>query len=165
MAACKKPRKKYRPKPILRDPMGYVVESLTVLNDHGYPLVDLKIKNSQAMYALLRGAAKKYDIDKLIAMCNITEALMEMGYGKDYRDAFTHGKCAILSIVDRASKHGKFVPTGDEVGMLNTLMELHDAQLEVITVKEMERAIRTVETRIKHKHKVVSLPTLPETLK
>lgn len=130
----------------------------------GYPLIDIKIKNSQAMCALLQGTAKRYDIDKLISMCNVTEALLEMGFGTEYKEMFVDGKCAILSIVDRAANHGRFTPTGPEIGMLNLLMELHDAQLEIVTVKDMEKAIRTVETRIKHRHKVVSLPKLPKEL-
>lgn len=165
MGATRKPRKKYRPRPVLRDPLGYVVDSVTYLSTNNFPLVDLKIKHSQAMCALLQGTAKKYDIDKLIAMCNITEALWEMGFGKEYKEVFVGGKCAILAIVDRATKHGRFTPTGPEIGMLNLLMQLHDAQLDIITVKDMEKAIRTVETRLKHKHKVVRLPSVPDSLK
>lgn len=164
MGTSTKPRKKYRPRPVLRDPLGYVMDSVTYLNTDNFPVIDLKIKHSAAMYALLHGTAKKHDINKLIAMCNITEALWEMGFGKEYKDVFVEGKCAILSIVDRAITHGRFTPTGPEITMLNTLMELHDAQLDVITVKDMEKAIRVVETRIKHKHKVVTLPTLPKEL-
>ena len=164
MAASAKPRKKYRPRPVLRDPLGYVMDSVTYLNTNNFPIVDLKIKHSQAMCALLQGTAKKYDIDKLIAMCNITEALWEMGFGKEYKEVFVDGKCAILAIVERATKHGRFTPTGPEIGMLNLLLQLHDAQLDVVTIKDMERAIRTVEARIKHKHKVVSLPKLPKEL-
>ena len=164
MGANAKPRKKYRPRSVLRDPLGYVLDSVTYLNTNNFPLVDLKIKNSQAMLALLQGTAKKYDIDKLIAMCNITEALWEMGFGKEYKEVFVDGKYAILSVVQRAAKHNRFTPTGPEITMLNTLMELHDAQLDVITVKDMEKAIRTVEVRIKHKHKVVTLPSVPKEL-
>lgn len=164
MGLSAKPRRKYRPRPVLHDSVGYVMDSVTYLNTNNFPLVDLKIKLSEAMFALLRGTAKKHDIDRLIAMCNITEALWEMGFGKDYKDVFIAGKYAILSIVNRAGKCNKFIPTGPEITMLNTLMELHDAQLDVITVKDMEKAIRAVETRIKHKHKVVTLPPVPEEL-
>jgi hypothetical protein len=87
-----------------------------------------------------------------------------MGFGKEYKEVFVDGKYALLSIVDRAVKHGRFTPTGPEITMLNTLMELHDAQLEVITVKDMEKAIRMVEARVKHKHKVVTLPPVSEEL-
>ena len=34
---------------------------------------------------------------------------------------------------------------------LNEAMELHDAQLEVITVKDMERALAIVHHEMKHK--------------
>jgi hypothetical protein len=48
--------------------------------------------------------------------------------------------------------------------MLNTLMELHDAQMEVITVKDMERALARVRQKIQHNHDTVRLPPIPEHL-
>ena len=52
-------RSKYRPKPVLANPLGYVIESMTPVAKHDSYLVDLKIKNSEAMYALLHGTAHR----------------------------------------------------------------------------------------------------------
>jgi len=151
MGTTKKPRKKYRPKPVLQNPVGYVLESMMPIRNHDFPLVDLKIKNHMAMTMLLQGKAKKDDMDKLIALSNMSEALWELGFGKEYQNVCVDGRYAILSIVNRATKHGRFTPTGPEITMLNTLMELHDAQMEVITVKDMEKAVILVEAEMKAK--------------
>jgi hypothetical protein len=164
MATNKKPKKKYRPKAVLQNPLGYVMESMTRVADHDYDLITLRIKNSEAMYSLLHGTAVKDDMDKLVAMSNVTEALWEMGFGAEYQNVCIDGRYAILSIVNRASKHGKFTPTGPEITMLNTLMELHDAQMEVVTVKDMERALDTIRHKLRTRRDTVVLPPIPEHL-
>jgi hypothetical protein len=161
MGTTKKPRRKYRPKPVLVNPLGYVLESMTRVADLTFPLVDLKIKNHMAMVALLRGDATKYDMDVLIAMSNITEALWRMGFGTEYQNVCIDGRYAILSIIDRAQQHGRFTPRGPEITMLNTLMELHDAQMEIITVKDMEKAITLAKKRLAAGN-AVKLPFVPE---
>lgn len=74
-------RSKYKPRPVLQNPLGYVIESLTPAAKHENFLLDLKIKNSEAMVALMKGHAVKADMDALIAMSNVTEALHQMGFG------------------------------------------------------------------------------------
>lgn len=141
MATSKKPRKRYKPKPILWDTMAYVQQELTPVSKHDSYLLDLQLKNSQAMAALLRGTATKEDMDTLIAMSNITESLRLMGFGKEYLEVAVAGREALINIAVRAVKVLRFVPTGPEIKALNELMELHDAQMEVITIQDMCNAI------------------------
>lgn len=115
-------RSKYRPKPVLVNPLGYVIESMTPVAEHDNFLLDLKIKNSEAMVALMQGRAIKADMDILISMSNVTEALQQMGFGKEYQDVCVDGRFAILTIIDRARQHGRFTPTGPEIQLLNLLM-------------------------------------------
>lgn len=158
-------RSKYRPKPVLVNPLAYVIESMTPVAHHDSYLVDLKIKNSEAMYALLHGTATKIDINTLIAMSNMTEALHQMGFGKEYQDVCVDGRFAILSIVQRAEKHGRFTPTGPEIQMLNLLMELHDAQMDIVTVRDIEKALALARHKIDHSKDTIKLPPIPETPK
>lgn len=158
-------RSKYRPKPILQNPLGYVLESMCPVAQHDTYLLDLKIKNSAAMVALLHGHATKADIDILIAMSNVTEALHRLGFGKEYQDVCIGGRVAILKIVERSGKHHKFTPTGPEIQLLNALMELHDAQMDVITIKDMERALAMVQHEIRYNKDTIRLPKIPEDVK
>jgi len=165
MGTTKKPRKKYRPKPVLQNPVGYVLESMMPIRNHDFPLVDLKIKNHMAMTMLLQGKAKKDNMDKLIALSNVSEALWELGFGKEYQNVCTEGRYALLSIINRAVHHGRFTPTGPEITMLNTLMELYDAQMDVITVKDMERALDLVKAKLRGSKDTIKLPPVPEHLR
>lgn len=158
MAATKKPRKRYKPKPVLANPVGYVMESLAPIREHDFPLMTLRIKNSEAMVALLQGRATRQEMDTLINMSNVTEALYQMGFGSEYRSVSIEGRYAIFSIANRATKHHRFTPTGPEIQMLNRLMELHDAQMDVISVKDLERAVALVKKKLIAGTDVVKLP-------
>jgi len=154
-------RSKYKPRPVLQNPLGYVIESLTPAAKHENFLLDLKIKNSEAMVALMKGHAVKADMDALIAMSNVTEALHQMGFGAEYGEVCIDGRVAILRIIDRAKQHGKFTPTGTEIQLLNLLMELHDAQMDVITVRDLEKALALVLFQIQHSKDTINLGEAP----
>ena len=76
-------KSKYRPKGVVLNTMAYVMESMTPVEKHGSFLIDLKIKNHEAMTALTKGQATKTDLDMLIAMVNFVEALYRMGIGTE----------------------------------------------------------------------------------
>lgn len=153
-------RSKYRPKPIIRNPLNYVLGSIQPINQLTDVMLDLKIKNSQAMYALTHGTATRADMNTLVALSNMTEALHEMGFGegREYQEMCIEGRVAIIAICHRAGKHKKFVPTGPEMNMLNQLMELHEAQLELCTVRDVEKALAHVNAKLLDRHKVIQLP-------
>ena len=144
-------RSKYRPKGVRLDTIGYVMESLKPVAKHESYLLDLKIKNSEAMVALMRGSAVKGDMDTLIAMSNIVEALYQIGFGAEYKDVAVDGREALLQIIPRAVTTKRFVPTAEQIKALQTLMELHDAQMDVITIKDMERALEFAHTQFINK--------------
>ncbi len=144
-------RSKYRPKKVLVNPVGYVLEGMTPVGKHDSFLLDLKIKNHLSMSSLTQGKVTREDMDKLINMANIAEALYRLGFGADYKDVLQEGSSALLAIARRGAETNRFVLWGAEMKALNTLMELHDAQMEVITIKDMERAVALVENERKQK--------------
>ena len=138
-------RSKYRPKGVRLNTLAFVLESLTPVAKHDSFLVDLKIKNHGAMTALTTGQAVRADIDALIAMSNICEALYRMGFGREYQDVVKHGSDALYAVGRRGAETGRFILRAGEMTALNTLMELHDAQMDVITIKDMEQAFKIVD--------------------
>jgi hypothetical protein len=137
-------RSKYRPKHVLQNPLGYVLESLTPVSQHDSFLIDVKIKAHMALVNLTQGKAVREDIDMLIQSVNVAEALYRMGFGTEYGDVMRNGLDALHSVGVRGAKSNRFILKSEEMTALNTIMELHDAQLEVITVKDMERAFKLV---------------------
>jgi hypothetical protein len=54
------------------------------------------------------------------------------------------GLDALRAVGKRGVESGKFILKASEMSALNLAMELHDAQLEIITLKDMENAIKVV---------------------
>ena len=138
-------RSKYRPKGVIMNTMAYLIEGLTPVAKHDSYLIDLKIKNHGAMASLTRGEATRAEIDTLITMVNFVEALYRMGIGTEYKDVVQEGLDALHTVGKRGIETGKFILKAGEMNALNTVMELHDAQMEVITIKDMEKAFALVE--------------------
>jgi tRNA(Leu) C34 or U34 (ribose-2'-O)-methylase TrmL len=155
-------RSKYRPRNVLLNPVGFVLEGMTPVRAHDSYLLDLKIRNHDAMAKLLRAEATQADMDTLIACSNITEALYKLGFGEEYGEVCIGGREAIIGIAHRAVEHKRYVPTGPEINKLNLMMELHDAQMDVITIKDMERALAYAKNQFKTKKGVTYLPSVKE---
>lgn len=158
-------RSKYRPRPRLANPLGYVLESMTPVTHHDSYLIDLKIRNSDAMCSLLHGNATRADMDTLIIMSNMTEALHRMGFGEEYKDVCSRGRSAILGIVSRAKDCGRFTPTDTETQSLNLLMELHDAQMSIAVVRDIEKGLALMKHEIAYGKDTVKLPPIPQALR
>jgi hypothetical protein len=124
--------------------LGYVLESIKPVAQHEQYLVELKIKNHLAMTTLTRGEATRSDIDTLIASVNIVEALYRLGFGREYADVVRDGLDALRSVGKRGAESGRCILKADEMNALNLVMELHDAQMELITIKDMDKAIDLV---------------------
>lgn len=137
-------RSSYRPKPVLVNPLLYVLESMKPVKYHDSYLMDLKIKNHGAMTELTQGRADEGQINFLIVMSNTAEALSRMGFGTEYKEMIRDGSDALLSVGRRGLKTGKFILKSEEMNALNNLMSIHDEQIELITVKDMERAVEIV---------------------
>lgn len=133
------------------NPIAYVMESMTPVAKHDNFLIDLKIKNHSAMATLTQGKATRQDIDVLIPMGNICEALYRMGFGTEYKDVIHAGLDALHAVGKRGWQTGRFILRAEEMTALNTLMELHDAQMDVITIKHMEEACRIVDREFAQK--------------
>lgn len=143
-------RSKYRPKRNLVNPVGFVLESLTPVRAHDSYLLDIKIKNHGAMTALMRGQATRSDIDVLIQSVNITEALYRLGFGLEYADVVRDALQALRAVAQRGAPTNHFVLRSEELKALNAVMELHDAQMDVIVLKDMERAVALVRAELRN---------------
>ena len=139
-----KKRSNYRPKPIIRDPLNYALTSVTMVSAHESYLIDLRIKNHGALTAMMQGRADRKDIDVIIGMGNICEALYRLGFGSEYGSVISTGIEAIYQIATRGIPTNRFIMRAQEISALNDLIELHDAQMEVITIRDMEKALALV---------------------
>jgi hypothetical protein len=115
-------------------------------------LIALQLKNHLALEALRVGQAEKADIDTIISAFNITEALARKGLGVDYQKEIKEAQDALLTCAKRGVEMGyRFVVKGLELKAINFVMELHDEQLQIATVKDIEKAVDLVNEFIRTK--------------
>lgn len=140
MPASKSPRKKYKPRPVFADPLGFVLESSKPLAEHGSYVLDWKLKNHAAFGALMQAAATKAHLDTLVASRNIVEALVVTLKGKDPDGTLARSAAALIDICDRANAGKGTAMKAPEIQAMRDLMSLHDDLIDVVTVYEFERA-------------------------
>ncbi len=141
-------RSRYRPKPQYANPVEAVLEKLMPVRAHTTYLLDLKIRNHGSMAALMRGQATSADMGNLIAMNNIVEALFRLGFGREYEHVMVNGYKTLKEVGRRFLLDKRVTLYAHEINALNLHMELHDAQMEVITVQDMDKAIALVNKEV-----------------
>lgn len=137
-------RSKYRPKPQYVNPVAAVVEKLTPVTEHDTEFANgVQLKNHAAMTALIQGHATRKDMDILIAVYNIMEALRINEVCTPLKEEIKAAGVALESLAHRAARTGRFVPAGPEIKALNLLLELHDEIMPGVTVQMLDDALST----------------------
>lgn len=142
-------RSSYRPRRVRLDVMGYVIQGITPLRNTGDAGLVLKIKNHDSLAAIAKGTATAQDVQNIISALNIAEALAKARLGLDYLEEIDAGQRALESLASRGVERGRFVCTGPELTAINAAMDIHDAQLDLTTIYQIEKAIETVERTIR----------------
>ena len=132
----------------LRDNISYAISGVRTFRSVT-AAVDVEIANHAAMEALTHGTATKYDLQVLSNVVNMSIALAKQGFAATHEQDFADAKAAIVSIVARAKKISRVVATGPEINALNWAMQVHDAQLGVVSVSEIERANKFIQDTVR----------------
>ena len=143
-------RSKYKPRGVRLDATTYVLNGFRLVSTTGGAALDLKIKNHSSLEALRTGQAKRYDLDSIISALNVSEALSRLGIGHEYTDEIKEGQDALLELSRRGiNRDDRFVAKASELTAINYVMELHDAQLDITTIAQLEKALDIVTNEIK----------------
>jgi hypothetical protein len=138
-------RSKYRPRPLIPNPIEWVIQGLKPLAAAEGHLVMTRIKNHDALNTIRTGAGTRRDVDMLIGAANMTSALVKMyARGADYADEVRMFQDAVYTMAQRGAERDRFIFTGPELSAVNAGMEVHDAQLAITNVGEIEAAIHHV---------------------
>lgn len=144
-------RSKYRPKGVRLDNMTWLQAGMKKLDEINAGTT-LKIRNHDAMNNIRLGVATRTDIDAIIDAFNVAEALAKRGAGADWAAEIRAAQDALLTLARRGVERGyKFVVRAEELNAMNLCMQIHDAQLEAVTVRDLEQAMNDVMENLKHK--------------
>jgi hypothetical protein len=138
MASNKKPRKAYRQRGVILDTMNWVCGGFKPLVSIKDEDTKLRLKNHIALEAIAKGQATNADLGILIAASNMTVALKCGGFGDEHHDIARAGADAIEALRNRE----RYVCTGPELTAIKRLIELHDAQLDVVRINDLDAALK-----------------------
>ena len=148
-----KKKSKYKPRGVRLDNLSWVMAGLKKVGTLPTAGVALKLKNHEALDSLLTGQGTKAHVDVLIAAVNMSEAFIRVRdeLGKDWAKEIREAQDAIYTMSKRGVEKNRFAFTGPEMNAVKLVMDLHDAQLDDCTVREMEQALFIVEEEIRLK--------------
>jgi hypothetical protein len=132
------------------NPVDYVVSGFKPITRES--AVKLKLINHSAMLSLTNGTATKSDWDYICAALNVAVVLAEHGIGVEYFDDIKTAMMAHAACGKRYYNGGRFGYTGEQLTAVNKALEIHDAQVDIATVAEMERGHIEVAKRLADKH-------------
>lgn len=146
-------RSSYRPKGVRLDNMTWVQAGMKKVGALPEAGVALKLKSHEALDSVLTGRGTRDHVDVLISAVNMAEALMRVrsDLGRDWAEEIRAAQDAIHSMGKRGFAKNSFVFTGPEMMAVRVVVELHDAQLDDCTVREMEQALFIVNEEIRLK--------------
>ena len=148
-----KKRSKYKPRGIRYDNLSWIIAGMRKVGALPTAGVALKLKNHEALDSILKGHGTKEHVDVLIAAVNMSEALIRIRdeLGVDWKDEIRQAQDAIYTMGKRGIEKDRFAFTGPEMAAVKLVMDLHDAQLDDCSVKEMEQALFIVNEEIRMK--------------
>jgi hypothetical protein len=143
----------YKPHPVRADNLNWILAGMKKVGTLPTAGVDLKLKNHGALDSILMGKGTRDHVDVLIAAVNICEALVRIrdDLGLDWATEIKAAQDAIYTMAKRGVEKNRFAFTGPEMTAMKLVMDVHDAQLDNCTVKEMERALFIVYEEVRQK--------------
>ena len=145
MAGNKRPAKKYRPKGVRLDIVGYVCRGLVPLHDS--LRINLLTKIHDAMVEITQGRGTKAHWVLGADALNMAQILDEQVFAAAYEEKFrlahaAHAACGMRFVGGKTMLY-----TGEELQYVNFALEVHEEQLSKATLGEVERALNTAEAR------------------
>ena len=146
MATKPKRKMKYPPGCARTDTMELVQENLSPINcaDHARWLRELRLRNHSAVTEFVRGRGSKGSMECILQMHNMTRGMVLMGFGVDLTSIILDSEKVLQAIAARVRKTGSFTLYANEIAAINALLELHEAQLDVATVGDVDRAYQKI---------------------
>ena len=148
-----KKKSKYKPRGVRYDNLSWIVAGMKKVGTLPTAGVALKLKNHNSLNMILMGNGTREHVDVLIAAVNMSEALIRIRdeLGVDWKDEIRQAQDAIYTMGKRGIEKNSFLFTGPEMAAVKLVMDLHDAQLDDCSVKEMEQALFIVNEEIRLK--------------
>ena len=145
-------RSSYRPKPIMLDAVSWVIQGNLPASVATDTMMLVRIKNHGALTDICQGRGTPESIFTLSHALITTQSLAQREIGTDWLPEIEAAQNALLALAERGNVTGKYIFRAEEKNALTLAMEVHDAQLDGCTVKQLEDAILAAKQAIKCGH-------------
>ena len=146
----RKKSKKYKPKGVRLDAVNWVVTGMTKVSAKESAYVTMHLKNMSALDSLAKGTANKKEIDIVIGVINVAEALCELGVGSEYHQIVLNASSALYDVCKRSFEiNDRFICRGSELSAIKLGYEVHDAQMESTTIGMLDKALDVIDKTIR----------------
>ena len=143
-------KSKYKPKGVRLDTMNWVVTGMTKVSAKESAYVTMHLKNMSALDSLAKGTANKKEIDIVIGVINVAEALCELGVGSEYHQIVLSASSALYDVCKRSFEiNDRFICRGSELSAIKLGYEVHDAQMEATTIGMLDKALDVIDKTIR----------------
>ena len=143
-------KSKYKPKGVRLDAMNWVVTGMTKVSAKESEYVTMHLKNMSALDSLTKGTANKKEIDIVIGVINVAEALCELGVGSEYHQLVLDASSALYDVCKRSFEiNDRFICRGSELSAIKLGYEVHDAQMETTTIGMLDKALDVIDKTIR----------------
>lgn len=142
MPANKKPRKKYRPSPLIGNVMEFVKDSVTpVAAYNGHYVTKWGLLLHSALTDLAEGVGTIESLSTIIASHYVCAALVQrLKLGVEHAPVLKTSADALKAVTSRYKGVDYHTATPEEMDAINALGELHDAFMAMVTVGEIGKA-------------------------
>lgn len=145
-------RSTYRPKRNLQDPLSFVLNGFMPADQKSNGIIQtVRIMNHGAINAVRTGKATWEDVSTIVVAMNVGLGLCAAGVGEDYAYELRQALKAALALEQK----DKWLLTGPELNAINHGMAIHDGQLDICTVADMEASLVTVQQMIAERKQAV----------
>jgi hypothetical protein len=142
-------RSKYRPRPVLRNPIQYVKEGLVVTPDED--LNKLRMMELAALEAFRMGQATLAEWHRIKAMMNVAETMARSGIGEEVLSVCMQAQDHLIDAARRFERIGKMGASGPALQCWRDLYEYHDLQRISVPRAEYEKFIQKTHDRERSK--------------
>ena len=152
-------KSKYKPKPKNPNAMFMAILGVQRVGGTGDDAVRLKAVNYAALDEIKMGRGTRAHMDVVINVLNMADVLARWGHGQDWLPEIEDAQRAVVALAQRSVTIGRYTFKAEELKAISLAFEIHDAQIEEVTVAEFDRAIRHVHQAIITKQ-VTTLPSI-----
>jgi hypothetical protein len=91
-------KSKYKPRGVRVDAVSWVLTGMTKVSAKESEYRTMHLKNMSALDSLTKGTATRSEVDVVIGVINVAEALCELGFGKEYHQLVLSASSALYDV-------------------------------------------------------------------